>query len=140
MAGVFPEGDRGANSIPTVQSENMHALWDRLLGPRFDGGDVRRRALEIKADSVLWKDAAAAACAAEGLDPLTWLAESAAFARSHVYTQEVLAELKLAAESERPVKTLDLGEDYLKAAGELARRRAAFASQRLAAVWREGLK
>jgi hypothetical protein len=33
MEGVFEnkDGDRGANSIPTKQRQNMHALWDQLL-------------------------------------------------------------------------------------------------------------
>jgi hypothetical protein len=31
VADVFPIGDRGANSITTVQGNNLHALWDGLL-------------------------------------------------------------------------------------------------------------
>jgi hypothetical protein len=34
MEGVFEkkDGDRGANSIPTKQRQNMHALWNQILG------------------------------------------------------------------------------------------------------------
>jgi hypothetical protein len=37
MEGVFEkkDGDRGANSIPTKQRQNMHALWDQILGEDF---------------------------------------------------------------------------------------------------------
>lgn len=36
------DGDRSANSIPTKQSKNMHALWDGLLSRDFNEGDVSR--------------------------------------------------------------------------------------------------
>ena len=29
---LFPEGDRGGNSVKTKQNGNLHALWDGLLG------------------------------------------------------------------------------------------------------------
>ncbi len=53
VEGLFPEGDRGANSIPTKQGRNMHALWDGLLGNSYDSGDVRRRMKEITSNSSL---------------------------------------------------------------------------------------
>lgn len=40
MKGVFPEGDRGGNEIKSRQSKNLHALWDGLLGPIWDEGDL----------------------------------------------------------------------------------------------------
>lgn len=52
VAGVFPEGDRGANSIKT-QVGNLHSPWDGLPGRRFDEGDVRRRRLEIVSNEQL---------------------------------------------------------------------------------------
>ena len=47
VEGLFPEGDRGPNSIKFKQSKNMHALWDGLLGPKWDEADVNRRASEM---------------------------------------------------------------------------------------------
>ena len=139
IAGLFPEGDRGANSIPTKQSRNMHSLWDGLLGPRFDAGDVRRRAIEIKADGSTWNAAIEAATKNNGMNPMTWLAESAGYARSHVYTPRVIEAVQAAAMDGQEVAKIDLPKAFLKSAGEVARFRAAFAAQRLAAVLREGL-
>lgn len=50
---VFPEGDRGANSIPVKQGSNMHALWDGLLGQNYNASDIRRRIVEIKKEAVV---------------------------------------------------------------------------------------
>ncbi len=53
IEGLFPKGDRGANSIKTKQSRNRHALWDQLLGRVYDASDVRRRASEVTEKSEL---------------------------------------------------------------------------------------
>lgn len=135
VEGVFPEGDRGANSIPSKQGKNLHALWDGLLGPRFSVGGNRRRALEIQGDTATWRQAAAAAAAPTGTHSAQWLAESAAFGRSHVYAPEVLDAVEAARRSRTTVvETVNLSETYLKAAGSLAQQRAAFAAHRLAHV------
>jgi hypothetical protein len=135
--GIFPEGDRGANSIPTKQGRNLHALWDGLLGGRYDAGDIGRRAKEIRGDIESWKSAEEAG---KTLEPLEWLRESSEFGKSYVYTPEVLSAVEAAQRSgaER-VETVDLPEAYLKTAGALAQKRAAFAAYRLAAVLSEDL-
>lgn len=75
------------------------------------------------------------------LEPLAWLAESEAFGKSYVYTPDVLAAVEAAKRSgAAKVETVDLSEAYLKAAGALAQKRAAFAVWRLAAVLNEDLK
>ena len=136
--GIFPEGDRGANSIPTKQGRNLHALWDGLLGGRYNAGDITRRAREVKSDETSWKAAEAAGTVVE---PLEWLSESAEFGKSHVYTPEVLSAVEAAQRSgAEKVEVVDLPETYLKAAGALAQKRAAFAAWRLAAVLSEDLK
>ncbi len=136
--GIFPEGDRGANSIPTKQGRNLHALWDGLLGGRYDAGDIARRAKEIKGDRESWK---AAEAAGKTLEPLEWLRESSEFGKSYVYTPEVLSAVEAAQRSgAEKVEVVDLPETYLKAAGSLAQKRAAFAAHRLAAVLIEDLK
>ena len=73
------------------------------------------------------------------MNPLTWLAESAEFGRSHVYTPEVLAAVEAAVRGGQKVETIDLSDEYLKSAGRVARIRAAFAAQRLGRILREGL-
>lgn len=137
----FPEGDRGANSIPTKQSKNLHALWDGLLGSQYDAGDIRRRCETIRGDAARWQDAGAAAKKEDGLNPLTWLAESSEAGRSHVYTPEVLAPVEAVSRGLTPKVTVtELSEDYLKNAGDVARKRAAFAGHRLAQILSQDLK
>lgn len=132
--GVFPEGDRGANSIPTKQMGNLHALWDRLLGPRYDSGDVARRIREIRADVALWNDARAAGRVVE---PLEWLRESQELARRHVYSPEILNAIEAAQRSgASEIEEINLPEPYLKSAGVVAQRQAAFAAFRLAAMFK----
>lgn len=134
---IFPEGDRGANSIPTKQSRNLHALWDGLLGTRYDAGDIARRVKEIKALPA-WKDSEKAGLV---LEPLQWLAESSEFARSNVYTPDVLGAVEAAQRSGADkVEIVDLSDAYLKAAGSISQKRAAFAGHRLAAILSEDLR
>ena len=138
---AFPEGDRGANSIPTKQSRNMHALWDGLLGPSFSEGGIRRRRREIIANRDLIGDAKKAAAQPGGLDPLTWLAESSELARTFVYTSEVMEPIEAVERGFVPVlERIDLSEAYLKAAGDLARKRAAYAAYRLAGILTEDVR
>lgn len=125
VEGIFPEGDRKANSIPTKQSRNLHALWDGLPGNRYDAGDIDRRVGEIK-HNVRRTDENEEAV--QSLEPLQWLAESSGFAKSHVYTSDVLDALDAAKRARSPVvEIVDLPETYLKDAGILAVQRAAFA-------------
>ena len=140
-AGIFPEGDRGANGIPTVQGRNVHAVWDNLLGPQFDPADSRRRAAAIQDDATTWNEARQAASETTGLDPLQWLKESNEYGRSHVYTVDVLNAVEAAKRSGTDVVApIDLPEEYLKSAGALARKRAAFAVQRLALILQQDLE
>lgn len=141
VAGAFPEGDRGANSIPTKQSKNLHALWDGLLGSQYDAGDIRRRCGVIREDAFRWTDAEVAAKRANGLNPLTWLSESSELGRSHVYTPEVLEPVQAIARGlTTTVAITELSDDYLTAAGDIARKRAAFAAHRLALILSEDLR
>ncbi len=138
VEGIFPEGDRGANSIPTKQRRNLHALWDGLLGDRYDAGDIARRSSEIRSDRMIWTDATRAA---PETDPMVWLNESSEFGRTHVYTPDVLAAVESAkVAGAQKVETVVLAEDYLKSAGALAQKRAAFAAHRLARILEEDLE
>ncbi len=126
---AYPGGDRGGNSIKTRQRENLHSVWDGLLGDRYNTGDILRRAAEIENDRNLMNAVVSLAKAPEGLNPQTWLSESRAFAKEFVYTSDVLRT------AHPNMEPLELSDSYLKAAGYTARTRAASAATRLAAVW-----
>jgi len=125
------EGDRGANSIPTKQGRNLHALWDGLLGSNENRSDLNRRRAEIlqKAEKNGWCKKAKASA-----NPQTWLQESEAFAKTHIYTPEVPSAVEAAARSGQKVETVDVPREYLSQAGHAADERAGFAAARLAAV------
>jgi hypothetical protein len=143
MEGVFEkkDGDRGANSIPTKQRQNMHALWDQLLGDEFALRSMRRRYAEIVTSAELKALGEQAVAVSGGLDPLVWLEESRRLAVEQVYTPEVLDPLNIVVRglAEKP-EVLTLSEDYLKNAGRVAQQRATQGAYRLAGVWRECLK
>jgi len=136
---LFPEGDRGANSIPTRQKNNMHALWDGLLGGAFNEGTMNRRVQEIRADSDYAAIGSAAVSRPDGMNPLTWLAESRTAATEYVYTREVLGPVDAIMKEGGELPVLYLPEPYLQRAGKLAQLRAAEAGHRLAEVLRRGL-
>ena len=123
VEGVFPEGDRGGNSIKTKQSKNLHALWDGLLGPKWDEADVDRRAREMPKVEL----------AAGGID--VWLKESREAAAASVYTPEVMEPVSVANRGKTEVAEVTLSEAYLKSAGAVAKVRAAGAAVRLANEW-----
>ena len=81
VADVSPDGDRGANSIRVVQGNNLHALWDGLLGKRYDEGDVSRRVEEVTGSGKIMKNGRQALRRNESLDPHTWLQRLTPWAR-----------------------------------------------------------
>ena len=143
MEKVFIEedGDRGANRIPTKQRQNLHALWDQLLGDDYTLQGSRKRIVEITSDAELVAKAKQSISTTEGLVPLTWLSESRALAKEHVYQPEVIEPLNLVARglAEKP-EAIDLSEAYLKNAGRVAQIRAIEAAYRLAETWRNSMK
>lgn len=56
------------------------------------------------------------------------------------YTSEVLGPVQAAMREGSELPTINFSEEYLKRAGTLAKVRAAQAGQRLAEIWREGVK
>jgi len=108
---VKKDGDRGANSIPTKQRQNMHALWDQLLGDEFAQRTNRRRFTEITSSPQLTEIGKIAVSIPGGLDPLVWLGESRKAAIENVYAPEVLDSLSIVSRgiAEKP-ETLELSE------------------------------
>jgi len=135
---VKKDGDRGANSIPTKQRQNMHALWDQLLGDEFAQRTNRRRFAEITSSPQLTEIGRIAVSIPGGLVPLVWLGESRKAAIENVYAPEVLDSLSIVSRgiAEKP-EVLEFSEPYLKNAGRVAQVRAVEAAYRLAAVWRK---
>jgi hypothetical protein len=128
---------RMANSIPTKQRQNMHALWDQLLGDEFAQRTNRRRFAEITSSPQLTEIGKIAVSIPGGLNPLVWLGESRKAAIENVYTAEVLDSLSVVSRgiAEKP-EVLDLSESYLKNAGRVAQVRAVEAAYRLAEIWK----
>lgn len=130
---LFPTGDRGGNSIPTVQHKNLHALWDNLLGPKFDEGDIRRRCAEFKRLEI----EIGVNPHEKNLDPLEWLKDSAIDARTAVYTDQVRMPVIKAGDDGKAIQPIDLTEGYLKNAGITAESNARAAGHRLAEILRQ---
>jgi hypothetical protein len=119
----FPTGDRGGNSIPTVQGGNLHALWDGLLGRRHRPNDVKREVAELRERSELWK--VDTECNVEA-----WIQESHELAKSFAYSPQIIEAVKQPGDLQK----INLPREYLSAAGEHARRRIVAAGLRLAAL------
>ncbi len=134
--GRIRRAHRDGMSIREIARQFHHSRY-KVREVLRGGGDVARRSREIRGDRQTW---AAAEAAGRTLEPLQWLAESSEFGKSHVYSAEVLDAVDAARRAgAEKVETVDLPEAYLKAAGALAQKRAAFAAHRLAAVLREDL-
>jgi hypothetical protein len=115
----FPEGDRGGNAIPLVQGDNLHALWDNLLGRQHHPNDVKREVAELKARPDLWK--------VEIGDVNLWRKESQGLAESFAYSPKILEATRQPGE----LAKIQLPEAYLKESGEHARQRVVAAGLRL---------
>ena len=138
VEGVFPNGDRGANSISVKQKNNLHALWDGLLGGRYDEGAINRRLAEITGEKELVEYGQKAV--GQSMDAHVWVEESRDAARRAVYTPEVMGPITAVARGlSAEVGQIRLSDDYLKNAGQVARIRAVQAGYRLAEVWRVAL-
>lgn len=108
----FPAGDRGGNSIPLVQGENLHALWDNLLGRQHRPNDVKREIAELRAQPELWKVDTSS-------DVEAWIQESHELAKTFAYCPEIVR----AVQAEGELTKIRLPIEYLKTAGEHGRER-----------------
>ena len=121
---VFPEGDRGGNSIKvpgTSGATNLHALWDDILGKNEDPA-----ALKIIADKIKEDPANKPTNAEANATTLTeWVQESKAIAETFVY-----GPLKKLPDAKNSTH-MDVDEDYLIAARKVARHRVEVAGDRL---------
>jgi hypothetical protein len=125
---LFPEGDRGGNSVKTRQNGNLHALWDGLLGRDEEFRAARNAALKLAASEALNRLGKESQSVQE---EVTWRDESHEIAVDSVYTPEVI-DLLRKMEAAGSVEEISLSEDYLKAGGQIAEQRVMQAGFRLA--------
>lgn len=129
----FPNGDKGGNAFMVYvrrESENLHAVWDQMLGLQTSPTMINYLAASVRSDPNLRRDALPQVGQS---DPEVWKTESHELGRSVVYRDGTL----LGASSEdvrRDPMTLvpPLPEGYLRDAEPVALRRAALAGYRLA--------
>ena len=133
---MFPEGDRGGNEIKPKQSKSLHALWDGLLGPKWDEADGNRRAAEIEGDEFITRIAKSMSSSIDSATPVAWLKECRGYAPSTVYAPPVLRPIVVAFRGKIQLKQIGLPESYLKESGRHAHMQRAVAMGRLAKVWR----
>jgi hypothetical protein len=122
----FPKGDRGGNSIPLVRGDNLHALWDNLLGRQHYLRNVDREVAELMEYRDVWESA-------KERNPRRWIAESHKLAQDFAYDDAILDVVRRAT-PQQPLEKIELSDEYLKAAGEHARRRIVAAGVRLGAI------
>jgi hypothetical protein len=132
-AAHFPRGDRGGNEIPLRRGDNLHALWDNLLGRQYFMRDVDKAVAELSDRarfSDVWETAA------KERNPLKWAKESHELFESVVYDPSILDTVRTTPAGDEVAK-IELPVTYFKAAGEHARRRIVAAGLRLAALLRD---
>jgi hypothetical protein len=133
---LFPEGDRGGNSVRVQQAGNLHSLWDQFPGADDSFRATRNRAIGYLNDPAF---ADLGKLAADDLDEPSWAVDSQGLAKQAVYDAEIMAALARM-ESVGRIESIDLSEAYLKAGGRIAERRLVEAGYRLGAVLKEVVK
>jgi hypothetical protein len=125
---LFPEGDRGANSIPTKQLKNLHAVWDSPLGPDDRFEECRNLAISMLGNAQEQISFIEVDAIDSEVDK--WLKEGLELADSAVYAAEV-RNMVVTSDS---VQTVDLTPDYLRNVRTVADRRLLLAGVRLTAL------
>jgi hypothetical protein len=129
----FPEGDRGGNLfIVSVrrQNQNLHAIWDQMLGIQQSQVMINYLAASIRSDPNLTR---AALPQASKSDPEVWKQENSDIARAVAYRNGTLIGASADDVRRDPHMIVPaLPEDYIRTAEPVAIRRAALAGHRLA--------
>jgi hypothetical protein len=124
----FPQGDRSGNRIPLRRGRNLHALWDGLLGRGNRIRDVDREVAEM---SERYRDARKSV--AGETDPQKWAEESRQLAESFAYSDTILNVVRSTPRGVE-LSPIELPTEYMREAGDHARRRIAMAGIRLGAL------
>ena len=107
----FPKGDRGGNQIPLTRGNNLHSLWDNLLGRSENFNNVLKVAAELSDREVygdVWDSAA------KETDVRKWTVESHRLAESFIYSPAILAAVRNTPAGEQ-LSPITPSTDYLKA-------------------------
>jgi hypothetical protein len=130
----FPdgEGDRGGNEIPLARGDDLHSLWDNLLGRQHFIRDVDKTVLELKGQQ-RFRDVLASA--AKEREPRGWAKESHELCKAFVYDRAILEAVR-ATPAGSEIPKVYLPDPYYKEAGDHARRRIVAAGVRLGKVLR----
>lgn len=129
---LFPEGDRGANSIKTEQQENRHAVWDGPLGPNDRYEQCRDLAIVLlgsAAPEVLNETVGNAET-----EMVKWLNEGWALERDAVYIGELKDAILQTEAGEGRLPTIKLTEDYLRHVRKVSDKRFVASGVRVAAL------
>jgi hypothetical protein len=108
----FPTGDRGGNSIPLARGDNLHSLWDNLLGRSHKPNDVKRAVAKLGGEKSLRQ------VEVDGKIE-DWIVESHEFAKSFAYSPAIIE----AVQADGELQQINLPDEYLEEAGRSARRR-----------------
>lgn len=120
----FPKGDRGGNSIKTVQGRNLHSLWDNLLGRSHKPNDVRREVSDLTLSRQLFTEVDT------HTDIDAWIVESHQIAKDFAYHQSIVDGVQ----QKGDIPPFNLPGTYLTDAGSIARQRVVAAGLRLAVI------
>ena len=126
---MFPEGDRGGNSI-RIGKSNLHSQWDGLLGNSYKYSDIVGRAVGIARDPAM---KALGTQATQQMDFNAWINESHQLAREKGYSAEILAVARTSEVAKGKFQKIpSLPKAYYEQAGTIAAQRAAQSGWRLA--------
>jgi hypothetical protein len=126
----FPAGDRGGSVIPLRRGRDLHSLWDGLLGGRDLLRDVDREVVQLsnrQRYGDVWD------VAAKETDPSKWGDESRDLCESFLYNQTILGAVRQTSPG-MELTPIELPDQYMKQAGEHARRRIITAGVRLGSL------
>jgi len=126
---LLAKGCRGGNRISTKQGQNLHSLWDRLLGTSTKFRSCRNEAIEMLADERL---KAIGITSLEDSTTVNVWNQSHELCKKIAYADEVRAHLiRLEDGGETEIAKLHLSEPYLRTAGRIAKEQAMRAGWRL---------
>lgn len=145
---LLPKGCRGENSIRTKQSNNLHSLWDGLLGKDNRFQACHNQAEEMYNEKFEKSDLSILTFGQDNRPsdaknrfnriPERVAVESHRICTREVYTPEIRAHLgRLEDAGETKVAKIELTDTYLKGAGRTARDQASKAGWRLGELLKE---
>ena len=123
-SGVFADGDRGGNGIPTDDG-SLHIRWDRALADRGIAANltlVLQQLTEISQPRTQTIES----------DWSHWMSESRQLLLSNVYSEQMIEEIMAADRERRTINTFTLSRDYVNQMQNISRQRIGLAGLRLA--------